>query len=296
MSGKYTIKQVANLTDLTKEVIRKWEQRYDLVKPTRMANGYRLFSDWDVHVLKRMKHLVEEGYSAKNAAFLVKEEGEKEQNITVIHTSNEGTEYVNELLEAGKRGDEATIERVLQQVFHVYSLAFLIEKVIVPFLQQIGECCQKGEWREYQEHVASLVVRDFLIQIRRNDRAGDGAPLVLGACLPGERHEIPVHLALLGAMVYGWRTMFLGTSPAPGAIEAAVETFQPSAVLLSSTTTLPLEDRTNIKKIDRFAARYPHINFYIGGQGVHLIEPPLECKAIKQLDDWRDIFAPSSSS
>lgn len=291
MSGKYTIKQVATLTGLSKEVIRKWEERYDVVQPKRMANGYRVFNDWDVHILKRVKHLVEEGYSAKNAAVLVKEESEKGQEVIVSSSTSDGKGYVDQLLEAGKRGDEGSIGRVLHQVLHIHGLVFLIENVIIPFLKGMGKCWEEGSWHEFQEHVASLAVRDFLIQIRRNDRAGDSAPLVLGACLPGEHHEIPTLIALISGMIHGFRTMFLGASPAPGAIEAAVKSFKPDVVLLSATTTIPFEQSGDyLHKLDQFASKHPNTAFYLGGQGVSLLDTPIEVDTIQLITNWQEIF------
>ncbi|WP_243387179.1 MerR family DNA-binding transcriptional regulator [Bacillus kexueae] len=38
----YHIQQVLNLTGLSKQVIRKWEERYQIVQPQRLDNGYRI--------------------------------------------------------------------------------------------------------------------------------------------------------------------------------------------------------------------------------------------------------------
>ena len=46
-----TIKAVQNRTGIKPVTLRAWERRYDLLQPTRMANGYRLYSERDVQLL-----------------------------------------------------------------------------------------------------------------------------------------------------------------------------------------------------------------------------------------------------
>ena len=42
--SKLYIKDVAEMTGLSEQQIRKWENRYHIVKPERLANGYRVYS------------------------------------------------------------------------------------------------------------------------------------------------------------------------------------------------------------------------------------------------------------
>ena len=61
LDGQYYIQQVADVTGLSKQVIRKWEERYDLVHPERLENGYRIYSEKDVNTLMKVKELSEKG-------------------------------------------------------------------------------------------------------------------------------------------------------------------------------------------------------------------------------------------
>ncbi|SUJ10632.1 Predicted cobalamin binding protein [Sporosarcina pasteurii] len=140
--------------------------------------------------------------------------------------------------------------------------------VVIPFLNKIGSKWSNREWDAYQESVSSLVVRDFLVQIRRNFRYKEDAPLIVGACLPYEQHEIPLHILLLQFMMQGWKTILIGASPAPGSIESLVKKLEPVIVVLSATTTIPFEtDRNLLNSLDQFAVEHPQIDFYLGGTG-----------------------------
>ena len=57
----HRIHRVAKLTGLSKDVIRVWERRYGLVKPSRSANRYREYSDPEVALLRFVKAQMEQG-------------------------------------------------------------------------------------------------------------------------------------------------------------------------------------------------------------------------------------------
>ena len=50
----YSIQQVAEMTGLSKQVIRKWEDRYGIITPQRLDNGYRIYSPEEVALLKKI--------------------------------------------------------------------------------------------------------------------------------------------------------------------------------------------------------------------------------------------------
>ena len=63
----YRIKQVAEKTGLSEQLIRKWEQRYGAVEPRRLGNGYRMYNPEDVNRLLSIKRIVDSGASVSQA-------------------------------------------------------------------------------------------------------------------------------------------------------------------------------------------------------------------------------------
>ncbi len=171
-------------------------------------------------------------------------------------------------MEKGRHCDEIELNILLNEAYHQVGLERFLTDIVVPFLKEVGKKWENHEWDEYQESVSSLVVRDFLVQIRRNYPYREQAPFVLGACLPYEHHELPMHLILMRFMMKGWKTQLVGASPAPGAIESLVSKLKPDVVLLSATTTIPFEtDPGLLQRLDQFAQEQKDISFYLGGQG-----------------------------
>lgn len=271
-NGMYYIQQVSDMTGLSKQVIRKWEERYKIVQPKRLDNGYRIYSQVDINSLLSVKTLAGQGHALKHAVELTKERSvllePVQDNSQSIQHQEVLNDYVFQLLEKGAHCDELELNLVLQQAYHSFGLAEFLTSVVVPFLNEVGEKWNSREWSEYQESVSSLVVRDYLVQIRRNYQYRVDAPLVVGACLPYERHEIPLHILLLQFMMKGWKTILIGASPAPRSIESLVEKLNPAKVLLSATTTTPFEnDPDLLNKLDQFASANKQIDFYLGGTG-----------------------------
>lgn len=292
-NGIYTIKQVSDVTGLSKQVIRKWEERYELVQPERLENGYRIYSEKDVNALLRVKGLSEKGHSIKQAVDMIEKEPGNIESFFIANQPefSDFNDYVIQLLEKGSHCDEAELNLILQQAYHQLGLEVFIDKVIIPFLHEVGDRWEREEWDEYQEAVSSMSVRDYLIQIRKTFQVRDEAPLVIGACLPDEHHELPMHIVLLQFMLRGWKTVLIGASPAPGAIESLVQKLKPKIVLLSASTTLPFEkDPKLIRRLDQFASEQEHTTFYLGGMGSHLYIKEKKLESIHISKDLEQIM------
>lgn len=268
--------------------MRKWEERYDIVVPQRLDNGYRIYNDGDIRLFLLMKRYAEDGFALSQAAEMAK----SKQHATV--TSIPEDTYLEDTLESllfhGKNCDELELNFCLQAAYHRLGLEHYLRQIVVPFLQEVGDHWADGDWDEYQEALSSLVVRDQLVQLRRNFQYREDAPILLGACLPHESHEIPVHILLLQLMLKGWRTAMIGSSPAPGAIQSLIEKIKPVKVLLSASTTFPFEKNPQlIKELDSFAGEHPDTTFFLGGYGAFMWAEKLNLQHIHMLESIDDI-------
>jgi DNA-binding transcriptional MerR regulator len=114
----HRIHRVAKLTGLSRDVIRVWERRFGLLKPTRGANRYRNYSDEDVALLRYLKQQLDAGASIGDLAKLGREE-----LITRLRTEAPRTAVVDntfdrllrELLSALEPFDRVTFEKRLKR-------------------------------------------------------------------------------------------------------------------------------------------------------------------------------------
>ena len=287
----YSIQQVAEMTGLSKQVIRKWEDRYGIITPQRLDNGYRIYSQEEVALLKKIIKLTEAGHSVKQAATLVQQQPEESIESPETHT-DQTNYFLLALEEAGGIADDKKIMHLLEQAHHLFGVEATMEQIIVPFLRRIGELWCEKKWGEYQEAVSSQTIRDFLANLRRHFYIPENAPLVVGSCLPNERHEIPMQILLVQCMLRGYRTLMLGPAPAPTAIESTVSLASPAIVLLTASTHAVWEDNGEaLRALDAFAKTMPHIKFFIGGAGVKHIVQQFELEAIQEAHSLHEVFS-----
>lgn len=267
---KYSIQQVSDMTGVSKQLIRKWEDRYHLVNPQRLDNGYRMYTLYEVNLIQAVTKLIDDGNSVKQAVQIVQnnqfdvhaflKQATPQQDVT--------TQFLIDLELAGSLADDKKILHLLQQAHHTLGVEKLVDQIIVPYLQKIGELWCDQSWGEYQEAIASQTVRDFLANLRREMFVPENAPIIVGSCLPGEYHEIPMHILLVQCTLKGYKTIMLGQSPAPKAIESIVKLKQPRYVLLTASTFEPFKQGYYaLTDLDRFAKTMPNTRFLVGGAG-----------------------------
>src|SRR3954471_22894716 len=62
------IGELSRRTGISPELLRAWEQRYGLLRPSRSPGGFRLYSAADEGRIRRMTRLLADGWSAAEAA------------------------------------------------------------------------------------------------------------------------------------------------------------------------------------------------------------------------------------
>lgn len=271
--ASFTIADVAAITGIKKDTLRKWEQRYDFINPLRLSNGYRQYSQQQVQFLCLLNKHLAAGMSLKKAI------------AELEHTPVEATEaqsFLFQLLAYGEQCNERKFSYVLHQAHQTCGLSIYLTDIVQPFLKEVGNRWQTKQWSEYQEKFVSTFIQHHLITLRHQMPAPPNAKLVVGACLPHEQHELPLHILLLQILLRGYRIFLVGQSPAPGTIENFVTEFQPAVVLLSATTTIPVQHSDYVQRLDRFAATQPNTTFFIGGHGVESLTTPLQSISIAQ--------------
>ncbi|MGK4151831.1 MerR family transcriptional regulator [Kurthia gibsonii] len=267
-SQHYSISNVEAITGIKKETLRKWEQRYDFLHPKRLDNGYRQYSQQQVEFLCLLQSQLQQGISLKKAIQFATEQAAQKQPIQSLVEP-----FLYQLLAYGEECDEEAFSITLHQAHQTLGLTIYLQQLIRPFLQEVGRRWVTKQWSEYQEKFVSTLIQNHLVEVKQQIPVPKNAPLVIGACLPHENHELPLHMLLLQILLKGYRIFLIGRSPAPGTIEDFVDKLHPTVVLLSATTLIPLEHPDHLYELDNFAKKRPKITFFLGGTGANqLIE------------------------
>jgi methanogenic corrinoid protein MtbC1 len=201
MPAFLNIAAVARRTGVPADTLRKWEQRYGVLRPTRSPGGHRRYSDVDVARVEWLKARLAEGYRIGAAAAML---GRGETEVAATPEELAGGIY-----DAIARDDATAASRLLDQTFASLQLDEAIARVLVPLLERIGGGWEDGTLTVAQEHAASAEVRARLERLLADAHGGVRGPALL-ACAPGERHELGLLMLALLLRADGWRVVYLG--------------------------------------------------------------------------------------
>ena len=275
----YTMKVVTQRTGLTQHTIRVWEKRYNAVTPERTPTNRRLYSEDDIGRLLLLYRATAQGHSIGRIAPL--SDGELKTLINdhstppVLTQSDAITDSltppdstaessVQRCLDAIASMDSNTLTRELMDAEIAMGRNRLLTSVIDPIMNRVGEMWSEGTLRVADEHLATSVIRTFLGTLHSNNRAPQGAPVLVATTPAGQWHEIGALLASLTAQSAGWNTLYMGPNLPAEEIAGAAIAHSASAVALS--IIYPGDDSLLSTELYKIQRALPAIPLLIGGR------------------------------
>jgi methanogenic corrinoid protein MtbC1 len=214
-------------TGVPQDTIRKWEQRYGVLKPERTAGGQRRYTELDVARVEWLKARLGEGYRIGEAASLLGPGERVPLSAGQLRT---------EIVDATLRTDVAGLGNLVEQALSLPSLHDAFFEVLAPALIDVGTRWEAGELTVAQEHLATSTVRAAMQRLLADARADVRGVAVL-ACAPGEQHEIGLLMFAVLLRADGWQVAYLGAdTPVVDAVELA-RTLGAAALCFSAGTT-----------------------------------------------------------
>jgi DNA-binding transcriptional MerR regulator len=227
----HRIAEASRLTGVAPPVLRAWEARYGVPTPQRTRAGYRVFDGEDVALITAMRDLVSRGVAPAEAARLARAaraRGEPDHEARALEVAR------IRLRAALDVWDGETADQIIERLLLTFGLAAALNRVLLPYLHELGERWARGEVTVSHEHFASGVVRARLVACARPWCDAPG-PLALLACAPGESHDIGlVGFGLVLHGHFGWRISYLGADAPIDDTARAVAELRPSAVVISA--------------------------------------------------------------
>ena len=281
MSSHHSIQSVSRRTGLSAHVIRVWEKRYGAVKPSRTGTNRRLYSDAEIERLQLLRLATEAGHSIGNIAALDLEK--LKQIATPVgdlppargKATREANSFVEECIAATKRLDAAIFEDSLNRATLALGQHGLLEQVVGPVAQAIGDLWRDGTITAAHEHFASAAIRVFLGHASRPFALAANAPHLVVATPAGQLHELGAVMVAAAATDLGWRVTYLGTSLPAAEIAGSAIQNQARAVALS--VVYPGDDEhlpAELEKLRRYLP--PETKIIVGGRASGSYEEALK--------------------
>lgn len=229
--GAYPIRTVSDLTGVNAITLRAWERRYGLFEPVRKASGHRLYTQEHIDLITRIVGLLERGMRIGQVKAHL--EAEKARAGGDPEREDLWTRYINRMVAAVIRFDEAGLEEAYGEALSVHPVKTVTDRLLLPLLRELGSRWENSEGSIAEEHFLAFYVRNKLgARFHHRAQASKGPRLLL-ACLPGDRHETGLLLFALAANELGFITVMLGADMPLDELPAAARKTGCSAIVLS---------------------------------------------------------------
>ena len=236
--GKYSIKELEQLSGIKAHTIRIWEKRHHLVEPSRTAGNIRFYSDEDLKKIINVSLLNNQGVKISKIVTLTGEE--MRQKVAELSEAKNSVDiYIDQLVIAMVDMEEEQFEKILSNLIIKFGFQRTVLEIVYPFLEKIGILWLTNNISPAQEHFISHLIRQKLIvAIDALTIAPKTAARVLLFLPEGELHELGLLFYYYIAKKEGFRTYYLGQTVPYNDLKLVVETHQPQ-LIISSFTTVP---------------------------------------------------------
>jgi MerR family transcriptional regulator, light-induced transcriptional regulator len=295
---RHPIGVVARRTGLKPDLIRAWERRYGAVEPGRSDTRRRFYSDADIERLLLLRRVVNTGRGIGQVAGLSNEALQalideepapspppRRGLVAPQPELDETTESILQLcLAAAQRLDVRELELQIERASVALSRTNLLEKLLVPLMQRIGDLWHQGTLRPIHEHMASSVVRSFLGGMRGAYHTDPMAPHLVVTTPARQHHELGALIAAATAAGEGWQVTYLGPDLPPEEIAAAAVQKGARAVALS--ITYPPDDLLLVDELRRLRRLLgTRVVLIVGGRAAAGYGPVLDDIGALQVGD-----------
>lgn len=233
----HRIHRVAKLVGLSKDVIRVWERRYGLVKPSRSNNRYREYTDEDIALLRFLKEEVARGQTIGGLAVEGRDAVLQRMRTTSAPTPQELEPHehlLDELASLLEPLEKTRFEQKLNGAVAVIPFEEAVQRILLPLQRRVGDLWHEGKLNVAVEHYVTKLIQQKLFSVMNQLSINESGPRIVVACPEGESHELGAQAVAYLAAVRGCHVYYLGPNLPAVELAAFCERVRPDLVLLFS--------------------------------------------------------------
>lgn len=263
----YSIKDLENLSGIKAHTLRIWEQRYNLITPSRTETNIRTYDDDDLKLVLNIAVLKDKGYKISKIAQLSLDELSRE----VVNISQKTLDYPDQIYSltlAMIDLDEDRFEKLVSTNILQHGFENTMMNIIYPFLSRIGTLWITGSIGPAQEHFITNLIRQKIIvaidgQMVRQTEKSKTFVLYLPE---GETHEIGLLFGNFILRARNHKVIYLGQNLPFNELEFVNNLHEPD-YLFAAITSVPGPDEIQ-KYLNRLGAQFPDTDMLITGYQV----------------------------
>ena len=287
----HRIHRVAKITSLSKDVIRVWERRFGLLKPTRGANRYRNYSDEDIALLRFLKEQLDAGGSIGELAKLGREEllGRARASAPrVSFVDNTFSRLLRELLSTLNPFDRVIFEKRLNGAVAVVPFEEALHGILLPLQEQVGQLWHENQIDVAIEHYVTKQIQQKIFSAMNQLPVAEFGAKVVVACPPGEEHDIAALTVAYRCRVRGCRVHYLGANVPIASLANLCGKVEPDLTIMSFPLALSEDKATEL--VQALADEVsPVSNLAVGGHGALAMRDLFVKYNITVLEDFAEL-------
>jgi DNA-binding transcriptional MerR regulator len=263
--GKYSIKELEQLSGIKAHTIRIWEKRHRLIEPSRTPTNIRFYSDDDLKKIINVSVLNNSGIKISRIADMTTDQINKKV-LEISEIKDDATLNTDQLILAMVDLEEELFEKILNNYILRYGFEKTVVEIIYPFLQKIGILWQTRNITPAHEHFISNLIRQKIIV------AIDGLPIppktarkILLFLPEGEMHELGLLFYHYLTRKDGFRTYYLGQNLPHEDLVKIVAVHKPELLITSITSPTALSIDSYFKKLQE---DFPNQTILVSGYQV----------------------------
>ena len=268
MSDVCTIAAISLHTGISKEVLRKWEERYGFPVPERDASGHRVYAVHQMVRLKLIKRLIDNGM---RVSLLVSLSEDALQSL--LHQQNIGnsgsdtdSHVVHELMALLQLRDRSGLDDRLKQEVKRHGLEKFVMEVMCPLNSAVGTAWEQGKIGIRDEHVYSEIIQSLIREEISRVTSPDGRPRMLITTPSGELHTLGILMVTAVASLHGACCISLGPQTPIQELPIAAADYRADIVCLCFSAAFP--KRRILPYLKELRSVIPQdMEIWIGGAG-----------------------------
>ena len=224
------------------DTLRTWERRYRFPAPQRTSGGQRLYAPDNVDRLVAVKKAMANGLQVSRAIQLVASTDAPTEllahtgpgsAVDEVRETQSPPSWLAHWLHLVATLDGESLDRLFRRDHGLLGTMRFLNERGGPFLEALGEAWASGRLTVANEHFASERFREFLSRTWGPIAADNTGPVVLCVTMPGEHHQLGLHMAAATVALAGLRVLFLGANMPPQDAAQAARMSGAVAVLVS---------------------------------------------------------------
>ncbi|MES2761665.1 MAG: MerR family transcriptional regulator [Bacteroidota bacterium] len=275
MPTQYAIKDLERLSGIKAHTLRIWEQRYGILKPERTDTNIRYYTSDDLKHILNVSLLNSNGFKISKIAKLPSDEIIR-QAQSIFNNYSKESDQIDNLMLCMMDLNEAKFEKIISNNIIRFGFENTLEKIVFPFMRQIGNMWQLGIVNPAQEHFISNLARQKIIV------ATDGLfpepqtnPKTFVLYLPeNELHELGLLYCNFLIKAKGHNCLYIGQSTPLLDLFSVTDVVQPDVIVTIFTNSF--ENTTVQQYLNNLAFSFPTSTLMVSGRVFFDSNEPIE--------------------